>query len=615
MESLSPEYQESTTVKFEWVVRNLKNLFESSKGEQKSKVTKSVRFGGGRWQILFYANSGSANTEGQTFVSLYLSCEPTAEEKDNAVNGKWFREGVFKFGFELRNLQKNVLFNFKEAHDHSFSYKTQNWGWAQFARRDLVYYQPNAVRTQDAFLIVCTISSSPSPPIQPPAIPRHPVPRDLLNAIGSLLDDPVYSDVEFVLPRRGKSGRGPRRIYAARRLLRRVDYFDAMFHSGFAEASSDGPAFDFESASLDSDPADDGADTSSLTRQFEDSDDEDDDEVLDNDQDQDHDIEVVNRDPPPDAAPEGVHENVQSNSSDVFESWQGIGDEHSSQQGTAESDEQPHRNVRAKLSHPSSPRTRELALEQQEVNVPPAPNPPADANPSSTVPGPRKTRVVVRDVAYATYRAVLYYIYTDTIIFAPLSSSFVASSSSAAKPSVAGPSTPGLVASESQSTAMGMRSAHQQADSSFVSPSTLSPTSRREWIAAWERNNSPGRPLPCSAKAVYRLADKLDLQELRERAFQHIVKSLSVDNVAYEVFSTFSAAFEDVRKVQVHFFLDHWTDIRGSDSMRNVWQQIRLGRHPGFEEVWPVIALNLEFKARSTESPSADGKDGTAGET
>jgi hypothetical protein len=31
-------------------------------------------------------------------------------------------------------------------------------------------------------------------------------------------------------------------------------------------------------------------------------------------------------------------------------------------------------------------------------------------NSSSRVPGPRKARVVVQDVAYATYRAVLYYV-------------------------------------------------------------------------------------------------------------------------------------------------------------------------------------------------------------
>ena len=36
--------------------------------------------------------------------------------------------------------------------------------------------------------------------------------------------------------------------------------------------------------------------------------------------------------------------------------------------------------------------------------------------------------------------------------------------------------------------------------------------------------------------------------------------------------------------MQVKYFLDNWSAIRASDAMRNVWQQIRLGRHPGYEE-------------------------------
>jgi len=90
---------------------------------------------------------------------------------------------------------------------------------------------------------------------------------------------------------------------------------------------------------------------------------------------------------------------------------------------------------------------------------------------------------------------------------------------------------------------------------------------------------------------------------------QHITKSLTVENVPYEVFSTFSATFEVVRKVnychagwykcteidndgqvEVKYFLDHWAEIRSSDAMRNVWHQIRLGRHPGFEEGSQAIA-------------------------
>ena len=69
------EFQESNSIVFEWTLRGLKNLFESrwvlqppvssnlpqepqprfSKGEAKSKVTKSAKFGGGRWQVWYHA--------------------------------------------------------------------------------------------------------------------------------------------------------------------------------------------------------------------------------------------------------------------------------------------------------------------------------------------------------------------------------------------------------------------------------------------------------------------------------------------------------------------------------------------------------------------------------
>lgn len=47
------DYQESYSITFEWTLKGLKHLFDSTKGEQKSKVTKSEKFGGGRWQVSF----------------------------------------------------------------------------------------------------------------------------------------------------------------------------------------------------------------------------------------------------------------------------------------------------------------------------------------------------------------------------------------------------------------------------------------------------------------------------------------------------------------------------------------------------------------------------------
>ncbi|KAI0301112.1 hypothetical protein B0F90DRAFT_1719274 [Multifurca ochricompacta] len=561
------EFQESNSIVFEWTLRGLKNLFESSKGEAKSKVTKSAKFGGGRWQVLFYSNSGppyasadvgSSNSSG--YVSLFLSCEPSQEEKDAAYNGRWVREGLYRFTFELHSLKKKELFNVKEAHNHSFSHATANWGWAQFARRDAVYYTKSIVKANDAFVITCTISSTPGPPTSSPLVHKSLVPRDLLDSVGQLLDDPLYSDIEFILPSRNPRVRTPRRIYASKRLLSRADYFDSMFNAGFVEASSGQCTFEI-TGDTNQDNVDTASEYTALGAHTEDSDEED----------EAYDPGEADGDPPnSDVEPEDVldlpHDLLESGVSVAAEEPAG-GDEN------GEGEDNKTRNVRQKVVHPSSPRGRDA---QVDTHVPALP---VDRD----VPGPAKLRVVVKDVAYATYRAVLYYLYTDRIRFAPLSSSFLSSCS------------PGISSAQTPNDSQASLGSVARTGSAEVHAGA---SSRREWIQDWIRGN-PGHPLPCSAKAVYRLADKLVLTELKARAFEHITRSLTVENVPYEVFSTFSATFEVVRKIEVKYFLDHWTEIRSSDAMRNVWHQIRLGRHPGFEDVWPVIATHLEFKPQS----------------
>lgn len=239
-------------------------------------------------------------------------------------------------------------------------------------------------------------------------------------------------------------------------------------------------------------------------------------------------------------------------------------------------------------------------------------------NDQDSIPGPKKTKVVVKDVAYATYFAFLYYLYTDSIVFSPLTSDFLAKSAS--EP-VSASSTSNSDAQHQPQSGYSPSSSHNNNNSSSTAHGPAyqnhmlgengeaSHRSRSDWVRAWMHAN-PGKPAPCSAKACYRLADKLGLTELRARAFQHIVKSLTVTNVPYEVFSSFSAAFEDIRKVQVEFFLMNWSEIKSNDAMRNVFQQIRLGRHPGFEEVWPAIIVNLEFMPKTSET-SAEGREVT----
>ncbi|KLO05686.1 hypothetical protein SCHPADRAFT_839051 [Schizopora paradoxa] len=586
-------YTESTTVRLDWTVRGLKQLFDSSKGDAKSKVTKSIRFGGGKWQILFYPNSG---VDGGGYISLFLSYEPTTQEKESAVNGKWVHEGKYEFSFEIRNLAKTVLFARKEAVDHDFSFKTANWGWPQFARREAVYYQPNSVRNQDAFLITCTITSLPASPPVISSTPTRTVPKELLDSVGSLLDDSRYSDVEFRLP--GRRSRKLRKIYAAKSILSRADYFNSMFRSGFSESFLSGGQ-NKSSESLDSEIKFRGKPDSALANSYSnytDSDEEEEDQLSDTEQAESDDGSDEM------SATSNAEEKPQFDSiSNTAISFSDIGDlEHEDLDKVSELNERP------KLSPPPTPSQEIAEPSTEETPFPMTKDEKEEAEVADNklkAEGPRKTIVVVSDVAYATYRAVLYYLYTDNIVFAPLSSSFNAGALRPGSP--ASESAPPKMQSEEQNAQGGgaIRASQSETEGSNFGLST-----RRAWIKDWELNN-PGRIPPCSAKAVYKIADKLDLAELKSRAFQHICKSMTVSNVPFEMFSSFSAAFEDVRKMQVSYFLDNWNAIRSAESMKNVWQQIRAGRHPGFEEVWPLIAMNLEFKPRSSDATGADTRD------
>jgi hypothetical protein len=144
----------------------------------------------------------------------------------------------------------------------------------------------------------------------------------------------------------------------------------SVFNSGFAEGSTEGaltPRTRMESA-----PSIIDSESHLLMNEFEDSDDEEDDDAMDD--------SLI------DMEPVSPHQS----GADCFASSpaENIVDED-------ETDGDDQRNVRAKLSHPSSPRS------SQTVNLSP--------RLPELVSGSKMT-VVVKDVAYSTYLALLYYV-------------------------------------------------------------------------------------------------------------------------------------------------------------------------------------------------------------
>ncbi|KAK7064970.1 hypothetical protein R3P38DRAFT_2827318, partial [Favolaschia claudopus] len=125
--------------------------------------------------------------------------------------------------------------------------------------------------------------------------------------------------------------------------------------------------------------------------------------------------------------------------------------------------------------------------------------------------GARMGRVfVLKDTAYKTWKALLYYLYTRRINFRPLKSE-------------------GL----QEETCLG--------------------------------------PV-CSPKSMYRLADKLGLEELRGLALESISSRLSEHNILQEVFSSFTSTYPVIQELEVRFLTSNFSE-KASEGLKEMTEK------------------------------------------
>ncbi|KAJ7159562.1 hypothetical protein C8R46DRAFT_1001806 [Mycena filopes] len=130
----------------------------------------------------------------------------------------------------------------------------------------------------------------------------------------------------------------------------------------------------------------------------------------------------------------------------------------------------------------------------------------------------RRGRVVVlKDTAYRTWKALLYYLYTRQINFVPLRSE------------------------------------------NCLDLETKEPK--------------------CSAKSMYRLADKLGLDELKSSALQYIRTRLSEENILQEVFSSFTSMYPTVQTLEVEFLTSNFTP-KATQGLKDMTREICEGQKP-----------------------------------
>ncbi|GAA6005675.1 uncharacterized protein JCM10292_006734 [Rhodotorula paludigena] len=139
-------------------------------------------------------------------------------------------------------------------------------------------------------------------------------------------------------------------------------------------------------------------------------------------------------------------------------------------------------------------------------------------------------QVKMTQAAYSTVRAVLVWMQTAFIRFAPLSSSCLPLNSNAKK-------------------------------------------TRSDHVLDALRKD-PKLPLLCSPKSVFRLAHLLDLDDLETTCVAHFTSQLSVETAPSELFSELSRLFKPWRKATLDWVVEHWDDVKKSQKWKDMMERI-----------------------------------------
>lgn len=158
----------------------------------------------------------------------------------------------------MRTLDKTLIKSM-EAVDYRFSSAYANWGYSNFATRNLSYYNNPKCRADDAFIISVSIQEPPTLPNSVSLTQPHKtlIPYELVQAYASLFNSKDHSDVVFVIhPSKHSMAHQPktRRLYAIKKILSmRSEYFSDMFQGGWSESEQPEDMVEIDDEEVDSD--------------------------------------------------------------------------------------------------------------------------------------------------------------------------------------------------------------------------------------------------------------------------------------------------------------------------------------------------------------------------
>ncbi|CAK5279766.1 unnamed protein product [Mycena citricolor] len=85
----------------------------------------------------------------------------------------------------------------------------------------------------------------------------------------------------------------------------------------------------------------------------------------------------------------------------------------------------------------------------------------------------------------------------------------------------------------------------------------------------------------CSAKSMYKLADKFDLADLKTRSMNFIKGQLSPENIVHEAFSTFTSLFEEIQAIEVQYLMTQLKTPGVSERMADMIDMVNNGERRG----------------------------------
>ncbi|EPQ56234.1 hypothetical protein GLOTRDRAFT_128180 [Gloeophyllum trabeum ATCC 11539] len=172
--------------------------------------------------------------------------------------------------------------------------------------------------------------------------------------------------------------------------------------------------------------------------------------------------------------------------------------------------------------------------------------PPADTGGASDDVRQERAYKIVR---ISDTAALLYYLYTGSISFAPLKSSY-------------------NIAREAIGPSLKSRPAYNQEKALTVSPLA-------------------NRDIPwTSPKSMYKLCDKLGIPDLKVACANRIEECLSPENVCVEVDSSYSALFPEIRHIQEQYMEDHRGDIVETFAFKSLLEAALTSLRPESKEAW-----------------------------